>query len=90
MAPDGLFTDMWCPVLAIRHDNYLLAQYKLMHKMTTYSNTLSGHPYSLYGDPAYGLSDNLICSFSTVTHGPLTPDMADFNKKTNHCRVTVE
>ena len=90
VTPDGLFADLWGPVLGTRHDNYLLAQSGLMQKVAMHFNSPSGHPYCLYGDPAYGLSDHLICPYSSVTHGLLTPEMADFNKRMSHCRVTVE
>ncbi|CAB1107600.1 unnamed protein product [Ectocarpus sp. CCAP 1310/34] len=53
-------------------------------------NSPTGHPYCLYGDPAYGLSNHLVCPFSASSVGPLTPEMADFNKRMSHCRVTVE
>ncbi|CAB1114398.1 unnamed protein product [Ectocarpus sp. CCAP 1310/34] len=45
------------------------------------------HPYYLYGDPAYGISNHLICPFSASSVGPLTPEMADFNKRMSACRV---
>ncbi|CAB1104801.1 unnamed protein product [Ectocarpus sp. CCAP 1310/34] len=90
ITPDGLFVDMWGPVLGTRHDSYLLAQSGLMQKLATHFNSPSGHPYCLYGDPAYGLSDHLACPFSASSHGPLTPDMADFNQRMSHCRVAVE
>ena len=90
VTPDGLLADLWGPVLGTRHDNYLLAQSGLMQKVAMHFNSPSGHPYCLYGDPAYGLSDRLICPYSAVTHGPLTPEMVDFNKGMCHCRVTVE
>ena len=54
-------------------------------------NSPSGHPYCLYGDPAYGLSDHFIYPYSAVTQRSLTPEMADFNKRmSQHCRVTVQ
>ncbi|CAN0432406.1 unnamed protein product [Pylaiella littoralis] len=90
VTPDGIFVDLWGPVMGTRHDNYLLAQSGLMQKVATHFNSPSGHPYCLYGDPAYGLSNHLLSPFSTTTNGPLTPEMADFNKRMSHCRVTVE
>ena len=49
VTPDGLFADMWGPVLGTRHDNYLLAQSGLMHKLALHFNSPSGHPYCLPG-----------------------------------------
>ena len=90
VTPDGLFADLWGPILGTRHDNYLLAQSGLMQKVAMHFNSPSGHPYCLYGDPAYGLSYHLICPYSAVTRGLLTPEMAEFNKRMSHCRVAVE
>ena len=89
VTPDGLFVDLWGPVSGTRHDNYMLAQSGLMQKLPTLISP-SGHPYCLYGDPAYGLSNHLVCPFSAASVGPLSPEMADFNKRMSHCRVTVE
>ena len=89
VTPDGLFVDLWGPVSGTRHDNYMLAQSGLMPKLATLISP-SGHPYCLYGDPAYGLSNHLVCPFSAASVGPLSPEMADFNKRMSHCRVTVE
>ncbi|CAB1112388.1 unnamed protein product [Ectocarpus sp. CCAP 1310/34] len=90
VTPDGLFVDLWGLVLGTRHDSYLLAQSGLMQKLAAHFNSPSGRPYCLYGDPAYGLSDHLVCPFSAASYGPLTPEMADFNQRMSHCRVTVE
>lgn len=60
-----------------------------MQKLTEL-NSPSGHPYCLYGDPAYGISNYLISPFSAASSGPLTAGMMDFNKRMSHCRVTVE
>ena len=59
VTPDGLFVDLWGPVSGTRHDNYMLAQSGLMQKLPTLISP-SGHPYCLYGDPAYGLSNHLV------------------------------
>ncbi|CAB1110587.1 unnamed protein product [Ectocarpus sp. CCAP 1310/34] len=89
ITPDGLFVDLWGPVAGTRHDSFILAQSGLMEKLSML-NSPTGHPYCLYGDPAYGLSNHLVCPFSASSVGPLTPEMADFNKRMSHCRVTVE
>lgn len=90
ITPDGIFVDLWGPVVGTRHDNYVLAQSGLMEKLAQL-NSPSGHPYCLYGDPAYGISNHLICPFSAASvGGVLSPAMIDFNKRMSHCRVTVE
>ncbi|CBJ33621.1 conserved unknown protein [Ectocarpus siliculosus] len=87
--PDGPFVDLWGPVAGTRHDSFILAQSGLMEKLSML-NSPTGHPFCLYGDPAYGLSNHLVCPLSASSVGPLTPEMADFNKRMSHCRVTVE
>ena len=89
VTPDGLFVDLWGPVSGTRHDNCMLAQSGLMQKLATLISP-SGHPYCLYGDPAYALSNHLLYPYSAASVGPLSPEMADFNKRMSHCRVTVE
>ncbi|CAB1101669.1 unnamed protein product [Ectocarpus sp. CCAP 1310/34] len=84
-----VFVHLWGPVAWTRHGSFILAQSGLMEKLSML-NSPTGHPYCLYGDPAYGLSNHLVCPFSASSVGPLTPEMADFNKRMSHCRVTVE
>lgn len=89
VTPDGMFVDLWGPATGTRHDAYLLAQSGLMQKIASLTSP-SGHPYQLYGDPAYGRSNHLICPFSVASSGVLSPAMIDFNKRMSHCRVAVE
>ena len=50
----------------------------------------SGDPYTLYGDPAYGMSTHLNCPYSAETYGRLTAVMIEFHKRMGACRVTME
>lgn len=36
------------------------------------------------------MSSHLTCPYNAAVDGSLTPEMADFNKRMSHCRVTVE
>ncbi|CAB1099315.1 unnamed protein product [Ectocarpus sp. CCAP 1310/34] len=90
VTPDGLFVDLYGAEVGTRQDGYLLAQSTLHEKLQTHMNSPSGHPYCLYGDPAYGQTDHIQCPFSASVNGPLTPAMRNFNKSMSQCRVTVE
>ncbi|CAM9965865.1 unnamed protein product, partial [Scytosiphon promiscuus] len=69
LTPDGIFVDLWGPVSGTRHDTYILAQSGLMQKFATLSSP-SGHPYCLCGDPAYGISNHIVCPFRAASVGP--------------------
>ncbi|CAM9959101.1 unnamed protein product [Hapterophycus canaliculatus] len=71
---------MWGPVVGTRHDSYILAQSELMQNLSTL-NSEGGAPFYLYGDPAYGSSNYLICPYSAASAGELTPQIADFNSE---------
>ncbi|CAB1108116.1 unnamed protein product [Ectocarpus sp. CCAP 1310/34] len=90
VTPDGLFVDLYGAEVGTRHDRYLLAQSALLEKLQTHMNSPSGHPYCLYGDPAYGQTDHIQCPFSASVNAPLTPAIRNFNKSMSQCRVTVE
>lgn len=69
-----------------RHDAYMLSESGLLHKLRPLLQP-NGQPYVLYGDPAYGLCQNVISPF----HGPqLTPAEAEFNRAMSSVRVSVE
>ncbi|CAM9544747.1 unnamed protein product [Pylaiella littoralis] len=76
ITPDGLFVDLWGPVVGTPHDSYWLEQSGLLQKLSTL-NSPSGHPYYLYGDPAYGMRNHLLCPYNAAVDGPLTPEMVD-------------
>lgn len=47
----------------------------------------NGEPYVLYGDPAYGLSRNILSPYRGMN---LSPQENDFNKAMSSVRVSVE
>ena len=47
----------------------------------------NGEPYIIYGDPAYGLTRNILAPFRGVR---LTDDQQEFNSRMSKLRVSVE
>jgi hypothetical protein len=54
-------------------------------KITKYPNTRC-EPYVLYGDPAYGVNDNILAPYLGAQ---LTPNQSEFNKRMSKIRVSV-
>ena len=77
---------MFGPLEGRRHDAFMLAESGLLAKLQRF-HTLSGEPYVIYGDPAYGVSRHILAPF----HGArLTPQQQDFNRAMSKVRVSVE
>lgn len=49
--------------------------------------TPDGEPYVLYGDPAYGINDNILAPYRGAQ---LTQNQSEFNKRMSKVRVSVE
>jgi hypothetical protein len=56
-APNGLIAHMFGPIEGRRHDAFMLAQSGLHEKLINITKP-NGDPYVVYGDPAYGLTQN--------------------------------
>ena len=77
---------MFGPIEGRRHDAYMLSESGIQNKLQRLTQP-NGQPYLLYGDPAYGVSQNVISAF----RGPqLTPAEIEFNKSMSSVRVSVE
>ena len=77
---------MFGPIEGRRHDAYMLSESGILDKLRQLTQP-NGQPYTLYGDPAYGISQNIISPFC----GPqLTPAEIEFNKAMSSVRVSVE
>ena len=83
--PNGLIAHMYGPIEGRRHDAHMMQESGILDKLRplTCSN---GDPFVLYGDPAYGVSRNIISPF----RGQLTPSEMEFNKSMSALRVSVE
>ena len=60
--PNGLIAHMFGPVEGRRHDAFMLGMSDLLGKLQKF-NLPNGEPYVIYGDPAYGLSRNILSPF---------------------------
>ena len=69
-----------------RHNAFMLAQSGLHEKLINITK-LNGDPYVLYGDPAYGLAQNILIPFCSAE---LTVSQMQFNKRMNKVRISVE
>ena len=77
---------MFGPLEGRRHDAFMLSVSGLPNKLRP-MNQPNGDPYVLYGDPAYGLSRNILSLFRGVH---LRPAENEFNKAMSSVRVSVE
>ena len=77
---------MFGPVEGKRHDGFMLSVSGLPNKLRLLEQP-NGQPYVLYGDPAYGVSRNVLSPFQGVH---MTPQQQEFNRKMSAVRVSVE
>ena len=61
-APNGLIANMFGPIEGRRHDAFMLRVSGLTEQLQRFQAP-TGEAYVLYGDPAYGLSRNIISLF---------------------------
>lgn len=77
---------MFGPVKGRRHDAFVLSISGILDKLQHFTQP-NGQPYVLYGDPAYGVSQNVISPFRGQQ---LTQAEEDFNKSMSAVRISVE
>ena len=81
-APNGLIAHMFGSIEGKRHDAFMLSVSGLPCKLQPLVAP-SGSPYVLYGDPAYGLSRNIISPFRGAQE-------QEFNRDMSAVRIAVE
>ena len=84
--PNGLIANMFGPVEGRRHDAFMLGMSGLSDQLQQF-NQPNGEPYVIYGDPAYGLSRNILAPFRGAC---LTAEQQEFNKSMSRVRISVE
>lgn len=77
---------MFGPIEGRRHDAFMLSESGLLEKLRPLTHA-NGDPCVVYGDPAYGVSLNIISPFRGSN---LTAAERDFNKAMSSVRVSVE
>ena len=85
-APNGSIANLFGPLEGRRHDSFMLGESGLEEKLRHITKP-NGEPYVLYGDPAYGVTNNIISPFKG---GDLTVTQNHFNKAMSKVRVSVE
>lgn len=86
MCPNGLIAHMFGPIEGRRHDAFMLGVSGLPAKLQRLVKP-NGQPYVIYGDPAYGISHNILAPFRGAQ---VTADQAIFNKNMSKVRISVE
>ena len=77
---------MFSPIETRRHDAIIVAVSGLSNKLQRFQ-TLTGEPYVIYGNPAYGLSHNILSPFRGAH---LTDDQQELNRRMSKVRTSVE
>ena len=77
---------MFGPIEGRRHDAFMLGESDLMEKLQRLRQP-DGEPYVIYGDPAYGITGNILSPYRGVG---LSNYQKTFNSKMSKCRVSVE
>ena len=62
ITPNGLIAHLFGSIEGKRHDAFMLAENGLASKLMRF-NQANGQPYIVYGDPAYGISRNILAPF---------------------------
>ena len=84
--PNGLIANMYGPVEGRWHDAFILGMSGLLDQLRNF-NLPNGEPYVIYGDPVYGLSQNILAPFRGAV---LTRQQQEFNKAMSGVRISVE
>ncbi|KXJ05009.1 hypothetical protein AC249_AIPGENE21433, partial [Exaiptasia diaphana] len=80
--PNGLIAH----IKGRRHDAFVLRMSDLLPKLQRLVRP-NGEPYELYGDSAYGISQNILASFRGAN---LTAEQQEFNRAMGKVRASVE
>lgn len=81
--PNGLIMDLAGPFIGIRHDCRMVLESGINNKL----NYCLQETEVIYGDPAYGLGNHIVCPYE---HANLLPNEIEFNRKMAGVRISVE
>jgi len=87
VTPNGLITNLYGPLEGSRHDSFLLQQSGLLPRLQIKFRRNGAPPFCLYGDPAYGIQEELLAPYKNHNK---TPDQEAFNKAMSVVRQSVE
>lgn len=86
IAPNGVIAHLFGPIEGKRHDAFMLGASGILPQLETITKP-NGEPYVVYGDPAYGISRNVIAPFRGAVLSPLEQQ---FNFEMSKVRASVE
>ena len=86
-APNGLIANLFGPIEGKRHDSFMLGESGRLEEQLRHIRKPNGEPYVLYGDPAHGVTNNIMSPFRGAD---LTASQKHFNKAMSKVRVSVE
>ena len=86
-APNGLIANLYGPIEGKRHDNAMLAEYRLLDQMLLHCNDANGHPSCVYGDAAYPLRAHLQKPFQGAR---LNGQQKEFDTAMSSVRTSAE
>lgn len=85
--PDGIHVHVFGPVEGRRHDQTLFKESGLPDILRRHFHDPTGGNLVVYGDPAYGISQHLLCPFKGNN---LSRDEERFNSRMSRVRESVE
>ena len=84
--PNGLIAHIFGPVQGRQHDAFILSESGLLNELCQFTRP-NGEPYIVYGDPAYGVTANILSPYRSQN---LSGAEQEFNRRMSAIRVTVE
>lgn len=85
-APNGLIAHLFGLIEGRRLDAFMLGESGLNHILQRFRKP-DGEPYIIYGDPAYGITRNILAPFRGAR---FTADHQEFNSQMSKVRCSVE
>ena len=90
--PNGMFGHLFGPIEGRHNDGWLLQESGILDwcRKHAYAMTSDGHqrPLQIFGDPAYGVSEQILSPFSGV--GGQTPEEQAWNTDMSRVQIEVE
>ena len=86
--PNGLIAHLYGPIEGRRHDAGMLRESRVLTQMQRHMTAPNGRLFSVYGDPAYPLSDGHI--LAPYRGGAISRNQMLFNKRMSAVRICVE
>ena len=90
--PNGMFGHLFGPIGGCHNDGWLLQESGILDWCQEHACTSAGNGnqkvLQLFGDPAYGVSEQILSPFSGI--GQQTPEEQEWNKAMSKVRIEIE